>query len=119
MMLGQMFRIKYLGVVTVNGIEIRVCALESEVKEIKGTCKDISDRLIRMEETLKNSKDTTVDFKTYNQAIMEMSGSVKLLTEKVSEVLVKLDKQDTKLEAQDNKIVCIIVTGKQIGRAHV
>ena len=64
-----------------DSIEIRVSALEGEVKEIKGTCKDISDRLIRMEETLKNNKYNSVDFKTYNQAFMELSNSVKILTD--------------------------------------
>jgi predicted nucleic acid-binding Zn-ribbon protein len=80
-----------------DSIEVRVGALEGEVKEIKGTCKDISDRLIRMEETLKNNKYNTVDFKTYNQAFMELSNSVKMLTERVGEVLVKLDKQDDRI----------------------
>lgn len=80
-----------------DSIEVRVNALEGEVKEIKGTCKDISDRLIRMEETLKNNKYNTVDFKTYNQAFMELSNSVKMLTERVGEVLVKLDKQDDRI----------------------
>ena len=80
-----------------DSIEIRVSALEVEVKEIKGTCKDTSDRLIRMEETLKNNMYNTVDFKTYNQAFMELSNSVKMLTEKVGEVLIKLDKQDERI----------------------
>jgi len=81
-----------------DSVEVRVTALENEVKEIKSTCKDISERLIRMEETLKNNKYNTVDFKTYNQAFMELSNSVKTLTERVSEVLVKLDKQQEKIE---------------------
>jgi predicted nucleic acid-binding Zn-ribbon protein len=82
----------------VDSIEVRVSALEGEVKEIKVTCKDISERLIRMEETLKNNKYNTVDFKTYNQAFMELSNSVRMLTERVGEVLVKLDKQDERID---------------------
>jgi predicted nucleic acid-binding Zn-ribbon protein len=86
-----------------DSIEVRVSALESEVKDIKGTCKDISDRLIRMEETLKNNKYNTVDFKTYNQAFMELSNSVKMLTDRVGEMLVKLDKQDDRINVlEDN-----------------
>lgn len=85
-----------------DSIEIRVSALESEVKDIKGTCKDISDRLIRMEETLKNNKYNTVDFKTYNQAFMELSNSVKMLTDRVGEVLVKLDKQDERIDSLED-----------------
>ena len=85
-----------------DSIEIRVSALEGEVKEIKGTCKDISDRLIRMEETLKNNKYNSVDFKTYNQAFMELSNSVKILTDRVGEVLVKLDKQDERIDALED-----------------
>lgn len=80
-----------------NDIDRRVTLLENEVKDVKATCKDINDRLIRMEETLKNNKYNTVDFKTYNQAIMEMSSSVKLLTDKVGEVLIKLDRQDMRI----------------------
>lgn len=86
----------------IDSIEIRVSALEGEVKEIKGTCKDTSDRLIRMEETLKNNRYNTVDFKTYNQAFMELSNSVKMLTEKVGEVLIKLDKQDVRIDSLED-----------------
>lgn len=92
-----------------NDIERRVTLLENEVKDVKATCKDINDRLIRMEETLKNNKYNTVDFRTYNQAIMEMSSSVKLLTDKVGEVLIKLDHQDIRIneleKAPGNKAV--------------
>lgn len=81
-----------------DSLEVRVTALENEVKEIKSTCKDISERLIRMEETLKNNKYNTVDFKTYNKAFTELYNSVKTLTDRVSEVLVKLDKQHERIE---------------------
>lgn len=87
-----------------DSIEIRVKTLESEVKDIKGTCKDISDRLIRMEETLKNNKYNTVDFKTYNMAFMELSNSVKILADRVGEVLIKLDKQSDRIDTQSDRI---------------
>lgn len=85
-----------------DSTEVRVRALEREVKEIKGTCKDTSDRLIRMEETLKNNRYNTVDFKTYNQAFMELSNGVGMLTERVGEVLVKLDKQDERINTLED-----------------
>ena len=90
-----------------DSIERRVSVLESEVKDIKDTCKDINDRLIRMEEGLKtNNNKTESNEKTnerYAQAILEMSGSVKLLTEKVSDMIVKLDKQDCRIKAVEDK----------------
>lgn len=85
-------------------IEHRVNVLEGEVKEIKCTCNDISDRLIRMEETLKNNSINSVDIVTYNKAIIEMSSSIKILTDKVSEVIIKLDSQNKKINDQSIEI---------------
>ena len=64
-----------------------------------------------MEETLKNNKYNTVDFKTYNQAFMELSNSVKMLTERVGEVLVKLDKQDERINALEDKPGSLAIKG--------
>ena len=86
-----------------ESIEKRVTALECEVKDIKGTCTDISNRLIRMEENLKNSNTKMGSFDKYAEAIIEMSGSIKLLTERVSDVLIKLDKQDTRIDILEGR----------------
>ena len=87
-----------------ESIELRVSVLEGEIKDIKSTCKDMNDRLIRMEESLKANKDKIDGFEQHTRAIMEMSTNVRLLTEKVSDMLIKLDKQEKRMDKQDCKI---------------
>lgn len=94
-----------------DSIEVRVSALESEIKDIRDTCKDINDRLIRMEESLKNSKDKIVDLEKNTQAIMEMSTSVRILTEKVGDMITKLDKQDERIDELEDKPGKVAIKG--------
>ena len=95
----------------VDSIEVRVSALEGEVKDIKSTCKDINDRLIRMEESLKSSKDKIVNLENNTRAIMEMSTNVRILTDKVSDMLAKIDKQDDRLENLEDKPGNVAIKG--------
>lgn len=96
---------------TGDSIEVRVNALESEIKDIRDTCKDINDRLIRMEESLKNSKDKILDLEKNTQAIMEMSTSVRILTEKVGDMIAKLDKQDERIDELEDKPGKVAIKG--------
>lgn len=81
-----------------DGLEGRVTSLEREVLDIRLTCKDTNERLIRMEESLKTSKDKILDLEKNTQAIMEMSSSLRVLTDRVTEVLSKIDKQEVRLD---------------------
>ena len=96
---------------TNENIEIRVSALEEEVKSIKESCKDINDRLIRMEENLKTNKDKIVDLEKNTQAIVEMSTNVRILTDKVSNMIEKLEKQEKRIEGIEDKPGQIAIKG--------
>ena len=105
-----------------DNIELRVSALENEVKDIKGACKDINNRLIRMEESLRNSKDKILDLEKNTQAIVEMSTNVRILTDKVSDMITKLDKQDERIDELEDKpgkiaIKCWVFVATAIGTA--
>lgn len=94
-----------------DDVERRVQNLEADVKYIKNDLTSISERLIRMEETLKTSVSRVACFDDYTKAIIEMSGSVKVLTDKINDIIVKMDKQDTRIDNIESKPGKIAIKG--------
>ncbi len=87
-----------------ESIDLRVSVLESELKEMRKTQNDMNDRLIRIEENFKANKDKIEVFGEYAKVIVDMSTNVKLLTERVEDVLNKFNRQEKKIELQNKRI---------------
>lgn len=84
----------------IESIEVRVKALEDEVKDIKKTCSDTSERLIRIEEKLENSICNAIDIKEFSN----ITNAINLLNKNVSDLIAKLDTQAKDIKEHDDRL---------------
>lgn len=78
-------------------IERRVAALEGEVKDIKSSYNDMMERVIRAEETVKNTNGKVSDYSDTTKALIELTVVMKQVLQRLDSISERLDKHETRI----------------------
>lgn len=88
-------------------IEHRLGVLEKQVSKLDEYGRDTSDRVLVLEKTSESICDKIDGLSKHTEAIVGMSYEVKNLAGKVTDAITLIEKQDTRIDEQDDKIDCL------------